>query len=112
MFVCKCHDCKNVFESETKKFVCPECEKYRKPATKAKVENNAPQLSIRRILQLCEIYSRVHHKYIHYGNMVYLIDSSKRGICVCCGKKITSKKKGAICTNCDKLVDFEKECRY
>ena len=55
-------------------------------------------LTFAEILHIANVYEKIHNKYIHYGDMVHLIESSE-GYCVCCGADVA---EGAVCPQCER----------
>ena len=103
-YIIKCADCKKAFRSDTLSArVCPTCLKYRKPSTKPKPKAKKPKkrdpLSISEIMHIADVYSKVKHKYLHYGDIVALVDRTVDK-CVCCGEIVPEGRQ--VCPQCEK----------
>lgn len=72
---------------------------------KPQVESKKPKkkiLTFSQILHITEVYNKIHHKYMHYGDMVNIIENTKSGHCVCCGASVLKDEQ--ICPQCERMV--------
>ena len=102
LYTYKCLECKKTFRTDNpEQKVCPDCLKFRQPHHKSR-KNKAVKkpLTFAQISHISEVYFKIHHKYLHYGDMVNLIRLHPQQ-CVCCGAKVTKNKH--ICTKCEKV---------
>ena len=103
LFVLNCRECCKVFRTEDPlQTICPECIKARdhRKITRKKKVNKKP-LTFAEILHIAEVYNRVHHKYLHYGNVVALVDRYADH-CVCCGAIVPEGRH--VCPQCEMAV--------
>lgn len=56
-------------------------------------------LSIKDVMYIGKVYNVVHGIYKSYGEMVTIIDSTKRKHCVCCNGIVLDGHK--ICSDCE-----------
>ena len=100
LYVVKCHDCFKVFRTDKAlETVCPDCLKARearKNPRRKKVVKKA--LTFAEILHIADVYSRVKHKYLHYGDIVALVDRNADH-CVCCGEIVPEGRH--VCPICE-----------
>jgi predicted amidophosphoribosyltransferase len=97
MYLLKCLDCNKPFKTNNKKLkVCPECLKYRKPHRKTSTPKKI--LTFADISHIGDVYYKINHKYLHYGDIVNLIHNNAEH-CVCCGTTIPEDKQ--ICPQCE-----------
>ena len=103
LYVLKCRECKKIFRTnDPLAALCPTCIKardQRKIKRPKKVVKKA--LTIAEILHIAEIYNRKNHKYLHYGEIVALVDRSEDH-CVCCGEIVPEGRH--VCPQCEKAV--------
>ena len=60
-------------------------------------------LTFAQILHIAEVYSKVNHKYLHYGDVVKLVEANAEH-CVCCGATIPEGRQ--ICPRCDRMCKW------
>lgn len=103
LYTFNCYDCHKTFRTDDpNKSLCPECEKFRRPhVKKRKKRSKKKTLSFAQILHIAEVYNKIHHQYLHYGDIVHLIDSNAEH-CICCGATIPEGRQ--ICPQCEKAV--------
>ena len=96
----KCPDCKKIFHTDNpEQKVCSDCLKYRQPNHKNRKKNTQPKkLTFADISHITNVYYKIHHKYLHYGEIVNLMKLYPQQ-CVCCGAKVTKNKH--ICAKCE-----------
>ena len=101
LFVVKCAECKRAFKTDAPKVkVCPSCMKYRKPSKKPRAKKSAKKpLTIGEILHIGEVYYKVNHEHLHYGDVVALVENSVDR-CVCCGEVVPEGRQ--VCPLCEK----------
>lgn len=100
LYTYKCSDCKKTFRTDDKKqHTCPDCLKYRRPHKYRTPKKKKKILTFAQILHIAEVYSKIHHKYLHYGEIVHLVESNAEH-CVCCGATIPEGRQ--ICPKCEK----------
>ena len=100
MYVTKCHECKKVFRTDDPlATLCPACIKARKTRRgKRKKKEQRKPLTFAEILHIAEVYNRVNHKYIHYGDVVSLVERNVDR-CVCCGAVVPEGR--LVCPQCE-----------
>lgn len=102
LYTYKCPDCFKVFRTDNpEEKICPSCQKLRKPRAKHKKKSTKKILTFAQILHIAEVYNKIHHKYLHYGDVVNLI-STNAGHCVCCGATIPEGRQ--ICSKCERMA--------
>ena len=80
--------------------VCSTCLKYRKPhKPKTKKKKKKRILTFAQILHIADVYYAVNKKYLHYGDVVHLVESNAEH-CVCCGATIPEGRQ--ICPQCER----------
>ena len=101
LYTYKCLECGMIFRTDDpEQKVCSDCLKYRQPYHKTRKPNTKPKIpTFAEILHIAEVYNKIHHKYLHYGYIEYLIKLNPKK-CVCCGAPVTKNKH--ICTKCEK----------
>lgn len=102
LYTCKCPECQKTFRTDNEQQrICPDCLKYRQPHHKRRTPKKKKKkiLSFAQILHIAEVYSKIHHKYLHYGDVVHLVESNAEH-CVCCGVTIPEGRQ--ICPKCEK----------
>ena len=50
-------------------------------------------------MHIADVYSKVKHKYLHYGDIVALVDRTVDK-CVCCGEIVPEGRQ--VCPQCEK----------
>lgn len=100
----KCNECFKFFETDKPlAHYCPECLKFRKPRISNRKKKAVKKvLTFAEILHIANIYAKVNHKYLHYGDIVALLDQNAEH-CVCCGDIVPEGKQ--VCHNCEKAVE-------
>lgn len=102
LYTYTCSDCRKVFRTDDpEQRICPSCQKYRKPRNKSRKKKTKKPLTFAQILHIAEVYNKIHHKYLHYGDVVNLVESNAEH-CVCCGATIPEGKQ--ICPKCERMV--------
>ncbi len=100
IYTFNCSDCGKTFRTDDpQQTLCPDCLKYRN-SRKRKKKKKKKILTFAEILHIAEIYNKVNGKYLHYGDMVNLIDSNSER-CVCCGATIPEGRQ--VCPQCEKV---------
>ena len=98
LYTYKCLDCKKTFRTDNpEQKVCSECLKYRKPHQQKKRVKKI--LTFAEISHITNVYYKIHHKYLHYGDVVSLIELNPKK-CICCGAAVCKSKH--ICAKCEK----------
>ena len=93
----RCPECKKTHNRENSRVYMQQLREQQKPQAKKRVpKKNA--LSLDQVLHIAEIYRRINGKYIHYGEMVNLIESNAEH-CVCCGATIPEGRQ--VCYECE-----------
>lgn len=93
-----CSDCGKTFRTDdSKNKTCSECLKFRRPHKPHKTKKEI--LTFAELLHIAEVYCKVNGKYIHYGDVVNLINLNPKK-CVCCGAEVYEGKH--ICQECEK----------
>ena len=104
LFTVKCPDCSKVFHTDNpEQKICPKCMEYRQPHHKARKKTTSKIPTFADISHITNVYYKIHHKYLHYGNMVNLINTHPKQ-CVCCGATVTKNKH--VCAKCEKAGDL------
>ena len=100
LYTYKCPDCKKVFRTDNpEEKVCPTCQKYRQPNhTYHKKIKKKKILTLAEIMHIAEVYAKVRGKYLHYGDIVNLVESNAEH-CVCCGATIPEGRQ--VCSKCE-----------
>ena len=104
LYTLKCNECKKVFRTDKPlAHYCPDCLKFRQPR-KSNRKKKAPKkvLTFAEILHIAEVYNKVNHKYLHYGDIVALLDQNVDR-CVCCGQAVPEGRQ--VCPQCEKAVE-------
>ena len=106
LYIVKCHECQKTFRTDNPDaHFCPDCLKFRQPCKPYKKKKNKKKiLTFAEILHIANVYYKVNNKYIHYGEVVRLMDSYPTR-CVCCGATIP--KGTVLCTNCQKVGEIK-----
>lgn len=101
LYTYKCPDCKKTFRTDDpEQKVCSGCLKFRQPHHKRRTQKTKPKpLAFAEISHIAEVYNKIHHKYLHYGDVVNLINLNPKE-CICCGAKVN--KGNHICAKCEK----------
>ena len=98
LYIFKCPECNKTFKTDNpNQRVCSECLKYRKPCKKYR-KKKKKILSFAEISHIAEVYNKIHHKYLHYGDIVNLVESNAEH-CVCCGATVPEGRQ--ICPQCE-----------
>ena len=107
LYINTCTDCLKLFRSDDpNQHICPSCIEYRqKKQKKISKKSKKKILTFAEILHLANVYYKVNNKYIHYGEIVRLMDSYPTR-CICCGATIPEGK--ILCTNCKKVGETAK----
>ena len=102
LYTLKCADCGKVFRTDDpEQKACPSCLKLRKPFHQSRKNKPVKKpLTFAQILHIAEVYNKIHHKYLHYGDLVNLINANAEH-CVCCGATIPEGRQ--ICNKCEKI---------
>lgn len=99
----RCYCCNKKFTPQTPdQKMCNDCFLYRGPHYN--VEKPKPKtktLSFAEISHIGDVYYKIHNKYLHYGDLVNLIDSNPCK-CVCCGAAVSKNKH--LCKKCENKV--------
>lgn len=91
----KCKKCGKEFTHWNKcKSYCPECSENRKKHIKP--------LTFAEISHIGNVYYKIHHKLLSYGEIVALMRLNPKK-CICCGAYTGSKYK-PICDKCNEEV--------
>lgn len=104
LYTVKCHECQKVFKTfESDATFCPDCLKYRQPRKPSRKRKAAKKtLTIAEILHITKVYNKINHKYLHYGEIVVLLDQNVDR-CVCCGEIVPEGRQ--VCLKCEKAVE-------
>jgi hypothetical protein len=100
LYVFKCAECYKEFRTDNpEEKVCPTCYKYRQPHLKRHTKkHNKKILTFAEISHIADVYNKVNHKYLHYGDIVKLINLNPKK-CICCGGK--TYKNNPMCSKCE-----------
>ena len=103
LYVVKCPECRKVFRTDDPLAkICPECIKARQSRNIKRRKKSAKKaLTISEILHIANVYNKVKHKYINYGDVVTLVDRNVDR-CVCCGEIVPEGRH--VCPQCEKAV--------
>ena len=101
LYINTCSDCRLSFRTDKQEeHLCPSCLKFRAPNKKKRSKKRKKEpMTFAEVLRIANIYSNVHHKYIHYGDMVALLDKNSDR-CVCCGEVVPEGRQ--VCPQCEK----------
>lgn len=104
LYTLKCRDCQKVFKTDKPLAdYCPDCIDYRKPRKGGRKKKEPKKiLTFAEILHIADVYSKINHKYLHYGDIVALLERNENR-CVCCGASIPEGRQ--ICLKCEKAVE-------
>ena len=104
LYVLKCNECHKVFRTDDPfATLCPDCIKFRQPSKpKRKKKASKNTLTIPEALHIAEVYSKVKHKYLSYGNVVALV-ARNADRCVCCGAVVPEGRH--VCPMCERVVN-------
>lgn len=101
LYTYTCSECNKTFRTtDPDQKVCSECLKHRQPHRK-RGKKKKKLLGFAEILHIAEVYRKVNGKYIHYGDMVNLIERNAEH-CVCCGATIPEGRQ--VCAQCESKV--------
>ena len=109
LYIRSCAECHKIFRTDDPdQKLCPDCLKFRGPhlsRRKKSRKKKAPKkiLTFAEILHIAEVYAKVNNRYLHYGDMVALIDSSNADHCVCCGAIVPEGRQ--VCPQCERMVE-------
>lgn len=99
LYTYKCPDCKKTFRTDNPdQKVCSTCQELRCPHHKKK-KPVKKILTFAEISHITNVYYKIKHKYLHYGDMVRLIETNPKK-CVCCGATVYKGKH--LCAKCEK----------
>ena len=102
LYTYKCPDCQKTFRTnDHKQKICPSCQKFRKPCAKHRKKKSKKILTFAEISHIAEVYNKIHHKYLNYGDIVNLINANAEH-CVCCGATIPEGKQ--VCYKCERAA--------
>ena len=97
-----CKDC--IHYNDCIKDAARECKIFKANSDKNKHrKKKSKTLTFSQILHIAEVYDKIHHKYLHYGDIVNLVESNAEH-CVCCGDTIPEGRQ--ICLKCERMVKF------
>lgn len=99
LYTHKCQRCQKTFRTpDLEQYICSDCLKREQPhhKTRKKTAKTKP-LTFAEILHIAEVYNKIHHKYLHYGDIVNLINSNPKQ-CICCGAALNKNKH--VCDKC------------
>ena len=100
IYTYKCLDCHKTFRTDNpEQRICSDCQKYRQPCRKHRKKKNQKALTFAEILHIAEVYNKIHHKYLHYGDIVNLVEANAEH-CVCCGATIPEGRQ--VCPKCER----------
>ena len=101
LYTYKCLECKKIFRTDDpEQKVCPVCQKYRQPNHSYRTKKSKPKiLTFAEISHIAEAYNKIHHKFLHYGEIVARVTAHPEQ-CICCGEPLTNKKH--ICAKCER----------
>ena len=103
LFTYNCQRCHKVFRTDNPdQHICSDCLNHSKPHKSRKKNKKAKPLTFAEISHIVDVYYKICHKYLHYGDVVNLIDSNPNK-CICCGA-VTTKNK-PICPKCEKAAN-------
>jgi hypothetical protein len=99
LYTYKCLECRKTFRTDNpEQKVCSDCLKFRKPHNKSRKKKTVKKpLTFAQILHIAEVYNKINGKYLHYGDMVKLIEENPHH-CICCGAATDDKP---ICDKCE-----------
>lgn len=101
LYTYKCQRCHKVFRTDNpEQHICSDCLKHSQPHHKKHTKKTKPKpLTFAEISHITNIYYKIHHRYLHYGDVVNLIDSNPKK-CICCGATVYKGKH--LCAKCEK----------
>lgn len=95
LYTYKCQHCLKTFRTPNpEQRFCPDC-------SRPKQTKKHKPLTFAEISHIAEVYNKIHHRYLHYGEVVGLISLNPKK-CICCGAKIGYNRK-PICDECNKV---------
>lgn len=105
LYINTCTECHQTFRTDNPdKRMCPSCEAYSKPHQKKRTKKHKKKiLTFAEILHIAEVYNKVNGKYLHYGDMVNIIDNTKAERCVCCGAIVPKGRQ--VCPQCERVAE-------
>lgn len=103
IYTLKCAECHRVFRSNNaQETLCPDCIKYKQPRKRGRKKKPPKKvLTFAEILHIAEVYNKVNHKYLHYGDIVALTEHNVDR-CVCCGAVVPEGRQ--VCPQCERAV--------
>ncbi len=103
LYTYKCPDCHKTFRTDNpEEKICVSCQKFRKPRGKHRKKKPTQKvLTFAEISHIADVYSKINHKYLHYGDVVKLVESNAEH-CVCCGEIIPEGRQ--VCYKCEKAA--------
>ena len=103
LYAFKCIECYRVFKTNNpKEKLCPDCVKFRQPRRRKYKKTKKKILTLPEILHIANVYYKTNHKYLHYGDVVVLVDRNVDR-CVCCGEIVPEGRH--VCPQCEKAVE-------
>ena len=103
LYTHKCLDCKKIFRTDNpEQRVCSSCLKHRQPNHKSRKKKTKKILTFAEISHIAEVYNKVHRKYLHYGDIVNLVENNTDR-CVCCGAVVPEGRQ--VCNQCERTVN-------
>ena len=100
LYTYTCPRCKKVFRTDNpEQKICSDCSKHGQPFHKARKKKPKKHvLTFAEISHIVKVYDKIHHKFLHYGDVVSLVDRNAER-CVCCGATIPEGRQ--ICPQCE-----------
>lgn len=100
LYLKTCTECRLTFRTDNpEQRMCFSCEAHSKPHQEKRSTKNKKTLTLDEILHISEIYNRVNGKYLHYGDIVSIINNTKADRCVCCGEIVPEGRQ--VCPQCE-----------
>ena len=100
IYINTCGDCRLIFWAEKpSQHICPTCLLHRVPSGRGRKKRAKVKLTLAEVMRISKIYERVNHKYLHYGEIVTLLDRNVDR-CICCGAIIPEGRH--VCPQCEK----------
>lgn len=100
LYTNKCPRCRKIFRTDNpEQQICSDCLKHGQPHHKSRKKKTKPKiLTFAEILHIAEVYNKVHHRYLHYGDVESFVNLNPNK-CICCGSYINSGN--GICSKCE-----------